>query len=36
MTTFSALTTVLGKEGADRLGEAMERLIPRTHRGRRV
>lgn len=28
MTTFSALTTVLGKEGADRLGEAMERLIP--------
>ncbi|MDG1084353.1 MAG: 50S ribosomal protein L11 methyltransferase [Planktotalea sp.] len=28
MTTFSALTTVLGKEGADRLGEAMERLTP--------
>lgn len=28
MTTFSALTTVLFKEGADRLGEAMERLIP--------
>jgi ribosomal protein L11 methyltransferase len=26
--TFTALTTVMGKEGADRLGDAMERLIP--------
>ncbi len=28
MTTFTALTTVTGKEGAERLGDAMERLIP--------
>ena len=28
MTTFTALTTVMGKEAAERLGEAMERLNP--------
>lgn len=28
MTTFTALTTLMGKDAADRLGEAMERLLP--------
>ncbi|MGH1576417.1 50S ribosomal protein L11 methyltransferase [Planktotalea sp.] len=28
MTTFTALTTLMGKDGAERLGEAMERLNP--------
>ncbi len=28
MITFTALTTLMGKDGAERLGEAMERLIP--------
>lgn len=28
MITFTALTTLTGKDGAERLGEAMERLIP--------
>lgn len=28
MTTFTALTTLMGKDVAERLGEAMERLVP--------